>query len=167
MLHDVSTIDTSRDILGKRAALPFAFAPTGFTRMMQTEGERAVASVAQEIGVPHTLSTMGTTTIEDLAASAPDARLWFQLYLWRDRSFGKDLVQRAAAAGYDTLMLTVDTPSGGARLRDVRNGLAIPPALTLKTFVDGAMHPNWWFDLLTTEPLTFATPRARAAPRKR
>ena len=75
VLHDVSTVDTSRDILGKRAALPFAFAPTGFTRMMQTEGERAVASVAQEIGVPHTFSTMGTTTIEDLAASAPDARL--------------------------------------------------------------------------------------------
>jgi len=164
VLHDVSTIDTSRDILGKRAALPFAFAPTGFTRMMQTEGERAVASVAQEVGVPHTLSTMGTTTIEDLAASAPDARLWFQLYLWRDRSFGKDLVQRAAAAGYDTLMLTVDTPSGGARLRDVRNGLAIPPALTLKTFVDGAMHPNWWFDLLTTEPLTFATLAAGGTP---
>jgi L-lactate dehydrogenase (cytochrome) len=107
---------------------------------------------------------MGTTTIEDLAASAPDARLWFQLYLWRDRSFGKDLVQRAAAAGYDTLMLTVDTPSGGARLRDVRNGLAIPPALTLKTFVDGAMHPNWWFDLLTTEPLTFATLAAGGTP---
>ena len=113
MLHDVSTVDTGRDILGKRAALPFAFAPTGFTRMMHTEGERAVASVAQEVGVPYTLSTMGTTTIEDLAAAAPDARLWFQLYLWRDRSFGKDLVQRAAAAGYDTLMLTVDTPSAG------------------------------------------------------
>src|SRR5690348_9868363 len=157
VLHDVSTIDTSRDILGKRAALPFAFAPTGFTRMMQTEGERAVASVAQEVGVPHTLSTMGTTTIEDLAASAPDARLWFQLYLWRDRSFGKDLVQRAAAAGYDTLLLTVDTPVGGARLRDVRNGLTIPPALSLRTFLDGARHPNWWFDLFTTEPLSFAT----------
>ncbi len=157
VLHDVSSVDTGRDILGKRSSLPFAFAPTGFTRMMQTEGERAVASVAQEIGIPHTLSTMGNTTIEDLAASAPDARLWFQLYLWRDRAFGKDLVQRAAAAGYDTIMLTVDTPVGGARLRDVRNGLTIPPALTLRTFLDGARHPNWWFDLLTTEPLAFST----------
>jgi L-lactate dehydrogenase (cytochrome) len=164
VLHDVSSVDTGRDILGKRAAWPFAFAPTGFTRMMQTEGERAVASVASEIGVPHTLSTMGTTTIEDLAASAPGARLWFQLYLWRDRSFGKDLVQRAADAGYDTLMLTVDTPVGGARLRDVRNGLAIPPALTLRTFLDGAMHPNWWFDLLTTEPLAFSTLETAGTP---
>ncbi|MDT7581430.1 MAG: hypothetical protein QOK35_2694 [Pseudonocardiales bacterium] len=157
VLRDVSSVDTGRDILGRRSALPFAFAPTGFTRMMHTEGERAVASVAQDIGIPYALSTMGTTTIEDLAAAAPGARLWFQLYLWRDRAFGKDLVERAAAAGYDTLLLTVDTPVGGARLRDVRNGLTIPPALSLRTFVDGALHPNWWFDLLTTEPLEFAT----------
>ena len=100
---------------------------------------------------------MGTTTIEDVAAAAPNARKWFQLYLWRDRAPAKDLVQRAADAGYDTLMLTVDTPVGGARLRDVRNGLTMPPALSLRTFLDGAMHPNWWFDLLTTEPLTFAS----------
>ena len=157
ILHDVSHVDPTTDMIGTPSALPFAFAPTGFTRMLHTEGERAVASVAQEIGVPYTLSTMGTTTIEDLAASAPSARLWFQLYLWRDRSFGKDLIQRAAAAGYDTLMLTVDTPAGGARLRDVRNGLSIPPALSLRTFLDGALHPHWWFDLLTTEPLRFAT----------
>ncbi|HEY0816357.1 MAG TPA: alpha-hydroxy acid oxidase [Pseudonocardia sp.] len=166
VLHDVSSVDTGRDILGKRARLPFVFAPTGFTRMMQTEGERAVASVAQEIGVPYGLSTMGTTTIEDLAAAAPDARLWFQLYLWRDRAFGKDLVQRAAAAGYDTIMLTVDTPVGGARLRDVRNGLSIPPALTLRTFLDGALHPNWWFDLLTTEPLGFSTLDTSGTPQQ-
>jgi L-lactate dehydrogenase (cytochrome) len=100
---------------------------------------------------------MGTTTIENVAAAAPDARKWFQLYLWRDRAPAKDLVQRAADAGYDTLMLTVDTPVGGARLRDVRNGLTVPPALSLRTFLDGAMHPNWWFDLFTTEPLTFAS----------
>lgn len=157
VLHDVSSVDTGRDILGKRARLPFAFAPTGFTRMMHTEGERAVASVAAEVGIPYALSTMGNTTIEDLAAAAPDARRWFQLYLWRDRAFGKDLVQRAADAGYDTIMLTVDTPVGGARLRDVRNGLTIPPTLTLRTFLDGALHPHWWFDLLTTEPLGFPT----------
>jgi L-lactate dehydrogenase (cytochrome) len=125
--------------------------------MMHHEGERAVASVAGQAGIPFTLSTMGTTTIEDVAAAAPDTRKWFQLYLWRDRAPGKDLVQRAAAAGYDTIMLTVDTPVGGARLRDVHNGLSIPPALSMRTFVDGALHPNWWFNLLTTEPLTFAS----------
>jgi L-lactate dehydrogenase (cytochrome) len=157
VLRDVSEVDTGRDILGQRSTLPFAFGPTGFTRMMGHEGENAVASVAQRVGIPYTLSTMGTTTIEDVAAAAPGARKWFQLYLWRDRAPAKDLVQRAADAGYDTLMLTVDTPVGGARLRDVRNGLTIPPALSLKTFVDGAMHPHWWFNLLTTEPLTFAS----------
>ena len=157
VLRDVSATDTSREILGKRANLPFAFAPTGFTRMMHHEGERAVASVAQQVGIPYTLSTMGTTTIEEVAAAAPDARRWFQLYLWRDRAVAKDLVQRAADAGYDTLLLTVDTPVGGARLRDVRNGLTIPPALSLRTLVDGARHPHWWFNLLTTEPLRFAS----------
>jgi L-lactate dehydrogenase (cytochrome) len=157
VLRDVSTVDLGRDMLGARSALPFAFAPTGFTRMMGTEGEPAVASVAADTGIPYTLSTMGTTTIEEVAEAAPSARKWFQLYLWRDRAFAKDLVQRAAAAGYDTLMLTVDTPVGGNRRRDVHNGLTIPPALTLRTFVDGALHPHWWFDLLTTSPLTFAT----------
>jgi L-lactate dehydrogenase (cytochrome) len=156
VLRDVSVVDTGRDMLGRRSTLPFAFAPTGFTRMMHTEGERAVVSVAEEIGIPYTLSTMGTTTIEDVTAAAPGARRWFQLYLWRDRAPAKDLVQRAADAGYDTLMLTVDTPVGGARLRDVRNGLTVPPALSLRTFLDGAVHPHWWFDLFTTEPLTFA-----------
>jgi len=157
VLRDVSEVDTGRDILGVRSSLPFALAPTGFTRMMHHEGECAVASVAQEVGIPYALSTMGTTTIEDVAAVAPSARKWFQLYLWRDRALAKDLVQRATDAGYDTVMLTVDTPVGGARLRDVRNGLAIPPALSLRTFVDGAMHPHWWFNLLTTDPLVFAS----------
>ena len=157
VLRDVSVVDTSREMLGRRAALPFAFAPTGFTRMMNAAGERAVVAVAADVDIPYTLSTMGTTTIENVAAAAPDARKWFQLYLWRDRAPAKDLVQRAADAGYDTLMLTVDTPVGGARLRDVRNGLTVPPALSLRTFLDGAMHPNWWFDLFTTEPLTFAS----------
>ncbi|QYN34824.1 alpha-hydroxy-acid oxidizing protein [Pseudonocardia sp. DSM 110487] len=157
VLRDVSEVDTGREILGRRASLPFAFAPTGFTRMMHHTGEPAVASVAQRFDIPYTLSTMGTTTIEDVAVAAPQARRWFQLYLWRDRAPAKDLVQRAAAAGYDTLMLTVDTPVGGARLRDVRNGLTIPPALSLRTFLDGARHPHWWFNLLTTEPLNFAS----------
>jgi L-lactate dehydrogenase (cytochrome) len=157
VLRDVSAVDTGRDILGRRAALPFALAPTGFTRMMHHTGEPAVASVAEEFDIPYALSTMGTTTIEDVAAAAPQARRWFQLYLWRDRAPAKDLVQRAAAAGYDTLMLTVDTPVGGARLRDIRNGLTIPPALSLRTFLDGARHPHWWFNLLTTEPLNFAS----------
>ena len=157
VLRDVSSVDPSTTILGRRAELPVVFAPTGFTRMMHTEGEPAVGRVAGRVGIPYALSTMGTTSIERLAAEVPDGRLWFQLYLWRDREAGRDFVARAAAAGYDALVLTVDTPVAGPRLRDVRNGLTIPPSLRLRTFLDGATHPAWWWDLLTTEPLQFAS----------
>jgi L-lactate dehydrogenase (cytochrome) len=157
VLRDVSSVDPSTTILGERAALPLVFAPTGFTRLMHHEGEPAVARVAARMGIPYTLSTMGTTSPEDLAAAAPGARTWFQLYLWRDRDASLALIDRARAAGFSALMLTVDTPVAGARLRDVRNGFSIPPALTAKTLADIALHPGWWFDKLTTEPLTFAS----------
>jgi L-lactate dehydrogenase (cytochrome) len=159
VLQDVSTVDTSTVILGRPAAAPFGFAPTGFTRMMHTDGEPAVARVAERAGIPYALSTMGTTSIEALAAAAPNGRRWFQLYLWRDREASRDFVARAAAAGYEALVLTVDTPVPGLRLRDVRNGLTIPPSLSLRTFAEGALHPAWWFDLFTTEPLEFASLR--------
>ncbi|MFI5255428.1 MAG: alpha-hydroxy acid oxidase [Candidatus Limnocylindrales bacterium] len=157
ILRDVSAVDPSTTILGQRAALPLVFAPTGFTRLMNHEGEPAVARVAERAGIPYALSTMGTTSPEALAAAVPGERLWFQLYLWRDRAMGRDLIDRAHAAGYSALVLTVDTPVAGARLRDVRNGLTIPPALTLRTLGDMALHPGWWFNLLTTEPLTFGS----------
>jgi len=157
VLRDVSAVDTSTTILGRPSALPLVFAPTGFTRMMHTEGEPAVARVAERAGIPYALSTMGTTSIEDLAGAAPGGRRWFQLYLWRDREASRDFVARADEAGYEALVLTVDTPVPGARLRDVRNGLTIPPTLSLRTFAEGALHPAWWFDLLTTEPLEFAS----------
>ncbi|QUH00922.1 alpha-hydroxy-acid oxidizing protein [Saccharopolyspora erythraea] len=157
VLRDVSGVDTTTSVLGKPSAMPFSLAPTGFTRMMNHEGESAVVRVAQRTGIPYGLSTMGTTSIEDTATAGPAARKWFQLYIWRDRAASRDLVQRAQDAGYEALILTVDTPVGGARLRDMRNGLTIPPALSLKTIADGAMHPAWWFNLLTTEPLSFAS----------
>jgi L-lactate dehydrogenase (cytochrome) len=157
VLRDVATVDLSVQVLGRRSELPFMFAPTGFTRMMHHQGERAVVRVADRAGIPYALSTMGTTSIEDVAAAAPGARKWFQLYVWKDRVAGKDLVQRAEEQGYEAVVLTVDTPVAGARLRDVRNGLTIPPSLTLRTFVEAAMHPGWWMNLLTTEPLTFAS----------
>jgi L-lactate dehydrogenase (cytochrome) len=125
--------------------------------MMNHEGESAVVKVAEQLGIPYALSTMGTTSIEDVAAAGPDARKWFQLYVWRDRDAGEDLVKRSAAAGYEALMLTVDVPVAGARLRDVRNGFTIPPTLTAKTVLDASLHPAWWINLLTTRPLTFAS----------
>ncbi len=157
ILRDVSTIDPATTILGQRSELPLIFAPTGFTRLMHHEGEPAVARVAERIGIPYALSTMGTTSLETLAEVTPNARRWFQLYLWRDRVASRELIARAAAAGYEALVLTVDTPIAGARQRDVRNGFTIPPALTLKTLLDVSLHPGWWFNLLTTEPLNFAS----------
>jgi L-lactate dehydrogenase (cytochrome) len=157
VLRDVSQADTSTTILGRRSGLPFGFAPTGFTRMMHHEGEAAVVRVAERMDIPYALSTMGTTTPEGVAAAAPDADKWFQLYVWRDREVTFSLVQRALGVGFSTLVLTVDLPVGGARLRDVRNGMTIPPSVSAKTVVDGAMHPNWWFNFLTTEPLSFVS----------
>jgi L-lactate dehydrogenase (cytochrome) len=157
ILRDVTHVDTSRDVLGAPTALPFAIAPTGFTRLMHTAGELAGARAAQAAGIPFSLSTLGTASIEDVAAAAPRARRWFQLYMWRDRERSMALLRRAAEAGYDTLLVTVDCPVAGARRRDIRNGMAIPPALTLRTVADTAVHPAWWFDLLTTEPLAFAS----------
>ncbi|UVO11564.1 alpha-hydroxy-acid oxidizing protein [Mycobacterium sp. SVM_VP21] len=157
ILRDVSTVDTSREVLGAPVALPFAIAPTGFTRLMHTAGELAGARAAEAAGIPFALSTLGTASIEDVAAAAPGARRWFQLYMWHDRDRSMALLRRAAEAGYDTLLATVDCPVAGARRRDSRNGMSIPPALTLRTIADAAMHPAWWFDLLTTEPLSFAS----------
>ena len=157
ILRDVSTVDTSREVLGARVALPFGIAPTGFTRMMQAEGEIAGATAAAAAGIPFSLSTMGTTSIEDVAAANPQGRNWFQLYMWNDRDRSMALVDRAAAAGFDTLLVTVDVPVAGARLRDVRNGMTIPPTLTPRTVVNAIPRPAWWFNFLTTEPLAFAS----------
>ena len=157
VLRDVSRVDTSREVLGQRSALPFGIAPTGFTRMMHTEGEVAGVTAAAAAGIPFALSTMGTTSIEDVRAAAPDARTWFQLYMWKDRDRSMALVERAARAGYDTLLVTVDVPVAGARLRDVRNGMTIPPTLTPRTVLNAVPRPAWWIDLLTTEPLAFAS----------
>lgn len=156
VLRDVSLVDTSTTILGRPSAMPLVFAPTGFTRLMHHEGEPAVARVAGRMGIPYALSTLGTTSPEDVAAAAPDADKWFQLYLWDDRDAGVELVRRARAAGFTALVLTVDTPVAGARLRDVRNGFTIPPTLSLRTLADIALHPGWWLNKLTTEPLRFA-----------
>lgn len=157
VLRDVSKVDTSISIFDQTSALPFIFSPTGFTRMMHFHGEAAVAKVAAEFGIPYTLSTLGTTSIEDLVAAVPNTRKWFQLYLWRDKATRYELVERAAAANYEAIMLTVDTVVGGMRVRDVQNGLTIPPQLTLKTMADMARYPKWWGNLLTSAPLEFAS----------
>ena len=157
ILRDVSKVDLTSTVLGAPVAMPFGIAPTGFTRMMQSEGEIAGASAAGAAGIPFSLSTMGTTAIEDVKAANPNGRNWFQLYMWKDRDRSMALVDRAAKAGFDTLLVTVDVPVAGARLRDKRNGFSIPPQLTLGTVVNAIPRPEWWINFLTTEPLAFAS----------
>lgn len=157
ILNDVSEVDTSCEIFGGPAALPFGIAPTGFTRLMQTEGELAGAAAAAKHKIPFCLSTLGTTSVEDVSAANPLGRNFFQLYVMRDRSISYGLVERAAKCNFDTLLFTVDTPVAGARLRDKRNGFSIPPQLTIGTVLNAIPRPWWWWDFLTTPTLEFAS----------
>jgi len=157
ILRDVSDIDTSVTIAGGPSALPFGIAPTGFTRMMHSAGEKAGAAAAGAAGIPFSLSTVGTATPEDVRDANPNGRNWFQLYMWKDRDRSMDVMRRAADAGFDTLLVTVDVPVAGARLRDRYNGLTIPPTLTGRTVLNAIPRVRWWFDFLTTEPIGFST----------
>ena len=157
ILKDVSTADLTRTALGETFAMPLGIAPTGFTRMMQTEGEIAGARAAEKFGIPFTLSTLGTTTIEDVVASAPNGRNWFQLYMWKDREGSMALVERAKRAGVKNLVLTVDVPAAGQRIRDYRNGLTVPPRLTAGTVLNAIPRPAWWINFLTTPSIEFAS----------
>jgi len=157
VLRDVSVIDLKTKILGKESALPIIFAPTGYTRMMHYQGEVMVAKVCKENNLIYNLSTMGTTSSKEIGEQVPAVRRWFQLYLWRDREQSLKFIEEARAAGFEGLMLTVDTAVGGIKWRDMRNGLTVPPKIGFKTFFDMALKPKWWFNLLTTAPLEFAT----------
>jgi isopentenyl diphosphate isomerase/L-lactate dehydrogenase-like FMN-dependent dehydrogenase len=157
VLRDVSVIDLRTKILDKESALPIIFAPTGYTRMMHYQGEIMVAKVCDENNLIYSLSTMGTTSSKEVGEQVPKVRRWFQLYLWRNREQSLKFIEDAKAAGFEGLMLTVDTAIGGIKWRDMRNGLTVPPKIGLKTFLDMALKPKWWFNLLTTAPLEFAT----------
>ncbi|CAB4662962.1 unannotated protein [freshwater metagenome] len=157
ILRDVSNVDLTRTSLGETFAMPMGIAPTGFTRMMQTEGEIAGARAAQKFGIPFSLSTLGTTTIEDVMTAAPNGVNWFQLYMWKDRQASMALVERAKNAGVKNLLLTVDVPAAGQRLRDYRNGLTVPPQLTPTTILNALPRPAWWINFLTTPAISFAS----------
>ena len=157
ILIDVKNVSLECEVLGEKFAMPMGMAPTGFTRMMHSEGENAVARAAQKFGVPYTLSTLGTTTIEDVVNAAPDGTNWFQLYMWKDRDASMQLVERAKKAGVKNLLLTVDVPVAGARYRDTRNGLTVPPSLSAKTLIDAIPRPEWWMNFLTTPAISFVS----------
>jgi len=165
VLRDVTEADLHVSLLGSAYSAPIGLAPIGYPRMMHPDGELAVARAAASRGVPYALSTAGTVTIEDLAATG-HGDLWFQLYVLRDRKLAHALIDRAAAAGFRALEITVDTPVGGRRTRDLRSGLTIPPELTPGAVIDIGLHPGYWLSMLRAPALRFAsldTPGAEVA----
>jgi L-lactate dehydrogenase (cytochrome) len=155
VLRNVEKVDVSADLLGSPVEFPLVLAPTGFTRIVHPDGELAVARAADRAGIPFALSTLSTCSIEEVRAVS-QGRLWFQVYAWRDRGLVKELVDRAADARYDALVLTVDTAVLGRRDRDVRRGFALPPKIGMRTFIDGALHPAWTVRFLRSDPIRFA-----------
>jgi L-lactate dehydrogenase (cytochrome) len=158
VLRDVGEVDPSTALLGRPLPLPLVLAPTGFTRIADPDGELAVARAAARAGLPYTLSTLSTRSIEEVAAASAGPK-WFQVYVWRDRGLVKEMIGRAATAGYEALVLTVDTAVLGRRERDVRRGFSLPPKIGLGTLVDGALHPGWTWRFLRSDPIRFANVR--------
>ena len=162
VLRDMSRVDTSTTLLGRRLPFPLVLAPAGFTRMPDPDGELAVARAAARAGIPYCLSTVATRSIEEVAAAA-DGCHWFQLYPLRDRELTRDLVQRAADAGYQAMMPTVDMAVSGRRERDVRRGFTLPPQIGLGTILDGIRHPGWTWRFIRSEPIVFSNVLGRSA----
>jgi len=160
VLREVGETDCSTTLLGKALPMPLVLSPTGFGRIANAQGELAVARSAARAGLPYCLSTLGTRSIEEVAAVSSGPR-WFQVYAWRDRGLVREMVERSAAAGYEALMLTVDTAVLGRRERDVRNGFTLPPKLGLETLLDGILHPGWTLDFLRGEPIVFSNVAGR------
>ena len=156
VLKDVGHIDTSSSLLGRPIPLPVALAPTGFTRIVEPQGELAVARAAARADLPYSLSTLGTRSIEEVAEAGAGGRHWFQVYVWKDRGLVQNMVERAAECGYEAIVITVDLAVPGRRERDIRNGLTLPPQLGLQMVLEGARNPLRTWRLLRSEPITFA-----------
>ena len=156
VLRDVGRIDTSAELLGKPLPFPLVLAPTGFTRIVEPPGELSVARAAARRGIPYALSTLGTRSIEEVAEAGAGGRNWFQVYVWKDRGMVRNMIERAAAAGYEALCITVDLAVPGRRERDVRNGMTLPPKLGLDMLIEGMLKPSWTWRFITADPITFA-----------
>jgi L-lactate dehydrogenase (cytochrome) len=142
VLTDVSQVELGTTLLGEPIALPLAIAPMGLCGLVRPEGELALARAAKAAGIPMALSTAASHSIEAVMDAAP-GNLWFQLYIFRDREFANSLLQRARAAGYRALVVTVDLTRGGKREKDIHNGFTVPPRFTRRTAVDLLRHPRW------------------------
>jgi L-lactate dehydrogenase (cytochrome) len=160
VMVDVSQQQLSTTVLGERWEIPLGIGPTGLTGLFHANGEMLGARAAHAFGVPFCLSTMSICSIEDVAGFVKKP-FWFQVYLMRDRSFNAELLERAKAANCSAIMLTVDMPVQGVRRRDPKNGLSIPPKLTLRNAFEIAMRPGWAFKVLTGRRRTFGNLEAR------
>lgn len=155
MPRDVSHVDTSTTVLGQPVPLPFALSPVGAPRMFHHQGELAVARAAKQAGIPYGISTLATTAVEDVAAQT-DTPLWFQLYVWGDRTEAKKAVTRAQAAGFSALLFNIDTSVRSKREREKHTGLDLPaPHLRLRSLLDGMLHPGWSWHFLTSDTISF------------
>ncbi len=163
ILNNVALVDTSTTVLGRKVAFPLVLAPTGFSRIACSPGELAVARASQRAGIPYTLSTLATRSIEEVRAVS-DGDLWFQVYVWTDKNLLAEMLERAAAASYSTIVITVDTAVLGRRERDVRRGFSLPPKIGLDTVIDGLTHPGWTWDFVRHEPIRFANIVGESTP---
>lgn len=156
VLRGIGNASLATELFGQQFTMPIGIAPIGLTGLMRAEGEVAGVAAAERAGVPFTLSTMGTRSLEEVAEAGPGAAKWFQLYVRNGRELNLELMQRAKRLGFDTLVVTADTPVSGRRLRDMRNRLAMPPRLSIPTVIHSALHPAWTFDLLRNDAPTLA-----------
>jgi L-lactate dehydrogenase (cytochrome) len=155
VLRDMGNVDTTGTILGREVPFPLILAPTGFTRIAHPPGELAVARAAERAGLPYSLSTMGTRSVEEVAAVSNGSK-WFQVYVWRDKGLLKDMILRAKEAGFDVLCITVDAAMLGRRERDVRRGFTLPPKMGMNTLFEGMIRPSWSLRFAFAEPISFA-----------
>ena len=155
VLRDMGTVDTTGTILGRDVPFPLILAPTGFTRIAHPPGELAVARAAERAGLPYSLSTMGTRSVEEVAAISNGSK-WFQVYVWRDKGLLKDMILRAGEAGFDVLCITVDAAMLGRRERDVRRGFTLPPKMGINILFEGMIRPSWSLRFAFSEPISFA-----------
>jgi L-lactate dehydrogenase (cytochrome) len=154
VLLDVSKISLSTSLLGEAVSMPLAIAPTGMAGLIHGDGEIHGARAAEAAGIKFCQSTMSICTIEDVRA-AVSAPFWFQLYVFRDRGFSRSMIERARAANCSALFVTVDLPMRGQRHKDIKNGLTVPPRLTLRNAFDLATKPAWAASVLRAKRKTF------------
>lgn len=162
-LNDVSAVDISTSVLGCDLKMPFLLAPTGMSRLFHHDKEFAVARAAEKMGTLYSLSTMATTSMEDISRTISSDKM-FQIYIFKDRELTREYVKRAKAGGYKALCLTVDTAIAGNRERDHYYGMSMPPKFTIKSMLSYMSHWQWAFNLLRNADFKLANVSHRADP---